>query len=537
MRFGPVPTREAAGAVLAHAVSAGSLRFRKAHRLSRSDIAALAEAGVEELIVAVLEPGDLIEDEAAETLAAALPAAGIEAKSPSTGRVNLHAAQAGVLRVDRAMVDAINRVDPSVTLATVADWAAVEAGQMVATVKIIPFAVPAALLERAVAVARASAEGLAVHSFRPKRVAVVQTVLPSVKASVLDKTVRITAERLERAGSAVVTEKRVAHEASEVADAIRETLASADLVVVFGASAVSDPDDVIPAAIRLAGGAVERVGMPVDPGTLLVLGSVGDVPVIGAPGCARSPKTNGFDWVLDRLCAGLAVTDADIAGMGVGGLLMEIPSRPQPREGRRQASRRAVVGGLLLAAGRSSRMGQANKLLAEFDGVPLVRRSAEALLGAGVAVTVVAGHQEGRVREALDGLDVEIVSNPDHADGLSTSIRAGIAALPGEVDGALVALADMPAVDAAALRRLVEAFAAEDGTAIVRATHGGVCGNPVILPRSLFADAMRLEGDVGARHLVETAGLPVRDVEIGAAASLDVDTPQAMADAGGRLAG
>ncbi len=104
------------------------------------------------------------------------------------------------------------------------------------------------------------------------------------------------------------------------------------MVIVFGASALCDFDDVIPAAIRAAGGEVLRAGMPVDPGNLLVLGRLGETPVIGAPGCARSPKENGFDWVLDRLIAGLDVTSDDIAGMGVGGLLMEIPTRPQPRE-------------------------------------------------------------------------------------------------------------------------------------------------------------------------------------------------------------
>ena len=82
-----------------------------------------------------------------------------------------------------------------------------------------------------------------------------------------------------------------------------------------------------------AGGRVDHLGMPVDPGNLLLLGQLGDLPVIGAPGCARSPKENGFDWVLHRLLAGLAVTRSDVTALGVGGLLMEIVSRPQPRSG------------------------------------------------------------------------------------------------------------------------------------------------------------------------------------------------------------
>lgn len=535
MRFGPVATKDAAGSVLAHSITAGSVRFRKGHVLGQADVDAIAAAGVASLIVAQLDSDDLGEDEAARRLAAALDGNGIEAKAPATGRVNLHATAAGIFRVSRAMIDAINAVDPAVTIATLADWSSVQAGQMVATVKIIPFAVPRAMIEQASMAARA--DGLAVHAFRAKRVAIVQTELPNLKASVLDKTVEITRQRLVRSGGSVVGETRVSHASRDVAKAIQETLPNADIVVVFGASAVSDEEDVIPAAIRFAGGRVERVGMPVDPGNLLVLGEVGGKPVIGAPGCARSPKDNGFDWVLDRVCADLPVTHADIAAMGVGGLLMEIPTRPQPREGRKPIARPAVVAGLLLAAGRSSRMGTANKLLAEFDGVPLVRRSAETLLASGLErVVVVTGHQSERVRSALAGLDVEFIDNPLFASGLSSSIKAGLAALGETADGALVALADMPAIEAQALRRMADVFRA-DRQAVVRATHGGVRGNPVILPRTLFADAMKLEGDVGARHLIEGGSVPVQDVEIGQAASLDVDTPEAMAIAGGRLAG
>ena len=129
-----------------------------------------------------------------------------------------------------------------------------------------------------------------------------------------------------------------------VADAIKDLLAASDMAIVFGASAMCDFDDVIPAAIRAAGGEVIRAGMPVDPGNLMVLGRIGGKTVIGAPGCARSPKENGFDWVLDRLLAGIDVTGRDIAGMGVGGLLMEIASRPQPRELRRAERRCGACG-------------------------------------------------------------------------------------------------------------------------------------------------------------------------------------------------
>jgi molybdenum cofactor cytidylyltransferase len=537
MKFGPVPVSEAEGTILAHSLSAGALRMRKARLLSAEDVAQLAAEGVEELVVARLEQGDVEENLAATRIVEALRFTGIEARPAATGRVNLHAPEAGLFTVDKDLIDAINRVDPSVTVATRAQNATIVPGQMVATVKIVPFAVREEVLEKVIEIA-GSGEAFAAHPFRPLRVGVVQTVLPTVKASVLDKTVRITEARLARSGSHVGTERRTPHRAEDVADAINEIFDESDMVLVFGASAMTDSEDVVPAAIRRAGGNVLHVGMPVDPGNLFTLGEREGKPVLGAPGCARSPKENGFDWVLDRITAGIPLRSEDISAMGVGGLLMEIPSRPEPREKPAAETARPKVYAVLLAAGRSSRMGGPNKLLADFDGTPLVRRTAERALASGVnGLVVVTGHQAARVREALAGLDVSFVHNPDFVDGLSGSLKAGIHALPADAAGAMVALGDMPGVTRADYRALVRAFGNAGGKAIARAVHEGKRGNPVILPKALFPAVDQLQGDVGARHLVESGDASVVDVEIGEGAELDVDTPDAMQRAGGVLAG
>lgn len=532
MKFGPVPIDEAEGVMLAHAATAGDRRLRKAHVLTSDDVKALKDAGILQVVAARLVPGDLGEDEAATGLAQAMTFSGIEAKPASTGRVNLYALASGVFVVDKAMIDAINAIDPAITVATLEEHAAVETGQMVATVKIIPFAVDAGPVDAAVAIV-AAGEIFAVRQFRVLSVGLIQTTLPTVKTSVLDKTARVTRARLSRSGSAIVEELRPAHETSALATDIARLVPENDMVIVVGASALCDFDDVIPAAIRQAGGRVIRAGMPVDPGNLLVLGEVDGKPVLGAPGCARSPRDNGFDWVLDRLVAGLDVTDADIAGMGVGGLLMEIPTRPQPRELPQRAAP-LDVHVVVLAAGKSSRMGGPNKLMALFSGQPLVRRTVEAAMASKANGTiVVTGHQVARIREALQGLDVKVAHNEDFANGLSGSIKAGIRALPDGCAGALVALGDMPDVTAADLDRLILAFRQSGGRAVVRATHGGKRGNPVLLPRELFGSVSQLEGDTGARHLIESGLLPVIDVEIGEGAGLDVDTPEALESAGG----
>ncbi|MEZ5781276.1 MAG: molybdopterin-binding/glycosyltransferase family 2 protein [Rhizobiaceae bacterium] len=534
MKFGPVAIKDAEGALLAHAVTIGSKRLRKAHRLSVDDVSALRAAGISEVIAARLDDDDLDENEAAARIVRAIGFEGIECKEPSTGRVNLHALAAGVFTVDAALIDRINLIDPAVTIATLNNYCAVEGGQMVATVKIIPFAVSKSIVAQVEDACRGS-EIFSVSAFRPKRVSIIQTELPTLKPSVLDKTVRVTQDRLSRSGSRVVAERRTAHSAEAVAGQITPLLQDSDMVLVFGASAMSDFDDVIPAAIRLAGGTVVRAGMPVDPGNLIVLGTIGGKHVIGAPGCARSPKENGFDWVLDRLLAGIEVGDRDIAAMGVGGLLMEIASRPQPREAS-PGSRRPNVEIVLLAAGRSSRMGGPNKLLALFDGVPLVRHVAERCVASRAAgVIAVTGHQSARVDTALSGLDLRIVENAEFATGLASSLKVGIASVSEGMAGAMIVLGDMPGVLSSDLDRLISAFVADGGHSIVRATFEGRRGNPVILPRSLFPEVARLKGDTGARAIVEAEGASVIDVEIGEAAFVDVDTPDAMAGAGGVL--
>jgi molybdenum cofactor cytidylyltransferase len=203
----------------------------------------------------------------------------------------------------------------------------------------------------------------------------IQTRLPGTKESVLDKTVAVTARRIDACGGRLVGEQRCAHAVDALAARIRAV--SADLVLIAGASAITDRRDVLPAAIEAAGGVVEHFGMPVDPGNLLLLARLGDRPVLGLPGCARSPKLNGFDWVLQRLAAGLPVGRADIMAMGVGGLLMEIPTRPQPRDG--TPARPGVVAAIVLAAGQSRRMGPDNKLLALVDGRPIRVTEADCL--------------------------------------------------------------------------------------------------------------------------------------------------------------
>ena len=542
MKFGPVPVRDAVGAIAAHGVRAGDAVVKKGRIVTAEDAECLARAGIPEIVAVRLDPGDVGEDEAALCLAQALAGEHATVDRPFTGRANLFAAEAGVLLVDAAAVDGINAVDEAITVATLPAHKAVVAGEMIGTVKIIPYAVAGPVLDRALAVARRGDRAVRIAPYRRRRVAVASTLLPGLKPSVVKKTLDVLAERLAPARGEVVREVRVPHEPERLAEELRRLGASdAELIVVFGASAIADRRDVIPAALEAAGGRIEHFGMPVDPGNLLLVGSLDGKPVIGAPGCARSPKENGFDWVLHRLLADVPVTRQDIVGMGVGGLLMEIVSRPQPRQERPEErpaeAHSKSVAAVVLAAGQSRRMGGPNKLLATIGGVPLVRRAVEAVKGSRASsVVVVTGHEAEVVCAALAGMDATVVHNPDYADGLSTSLKAGIGAVPPGADAAIVCLADMPGVTGEVIDRLIAAYRPEEGARIVVPTSDGKRGNPVLWSRAFFGALQEIQGDVGARHLIGENPDAVVEVEIGPAAALDLDTPEAMAAAGGVLA-
>ncbi|HEY4161747.1 MAG TPA: NTP transferase domain-containing protein, partial [Dongiaceae bacterium] len=351
-----------------------------------------------------------------------------------------------------------------------------------------------------------------------------------------DKAIGVMNERLAAMGNPPVEESRSAHENAALAEAIRRADAKgAETILVLGASAIADRHDVIPAAIEAAGGTVHRFGMPVDPGNLLVLGAFHQKAVIGLPGCARSPKVNGFDWVLWRIFADLPVGRDDIAAMGVGGLLADIPSRPQPRERRVPETGTGAtrqIAAIILAAGTSSRMGR-NKLLLEFAGQPILCHAVDQALAAGIQdIVVVGGHQAARIREALgDRLaasSIRMVEAREHKLGMSASLKTGIRALAPKTEAALVLLGDMPQVSAALIKRLLSAYNPVEGRTIVVPTMNGKRGNPVLFDRKFFPEILELAGDVGARHLIgqhddEVAEVPVDD----AAVFADVDTPEA----------
>lgn len=614
MKFGEIPLHAAEGAVLVHTTRAGELTLKKGRVLRPADLAALRQAGLATVIAATLEPDDIPEDAAAGRLALAVAGPGTRLEPAKTGRCNVHALHAGLLLVDTAEITRINQIDESITIATVAADLPVRSGDMVATIKIIPFSVPAPLLDAATCTVRDPdrivdvrfsdhdaiddlvSDGdtvslvrdpdsmhnvrfpdvrspdnnpdsptsranwpdqpatLRIHPWRGCRAGLVMTRFAETHPSLLEKSEAAQRERLRRCGGALTEVRTVAHRQEDVAAALAELAAlGLDPILAMGASAIMDRRDVIPAAVEQLGGSLIRFGMPVDPGNLLLLAtlpaqtpipipapipspaptpdpttSTSRITVIGVPSCARSLKRSGFDWVLERACAGIPMTSADIARLGVGGLLEEIDLRPAPRNTSPAVPAAPQIAAIVLAAGRSARMGSA-KLLEPLADRPMVRWAVEAALASAARpVVVVTGHRADEVAHALRDLPVTFVHNPDYAQGMATSLRAGISHVP-HADAAVVCLGDMPRVTAHHIDRLIAAF--DPTTApIVVPTHDRKRGNPVLWARRFFPEIEDLRGDVGARALLDRHADQVHLLAIDdPAILLDVDTPQALA--------
>jgi len=544
MRFGDFPVDEAESLILAHSIRANGQAMKKGRVLSRSDVAVLTEAGISTVTGALLDPDDVPEDAAAGQVAEAACGPGLSCGKPFTGRCNLFAEEAGLAILDSQRIDQINLLDESMTVGTLAPYSAVQPGQMVGTIKVIPFAATRDVVEQCSGIAASPGPLVRIAPWKDLRISLVQSRLAGTKETVLDSTTAVVRTRLAALGNDIAAETRCAHEQSEVAAAIRTHLdGGSDIILIAGASAIVDRRDVIPAAITDTDGEIDHFGMPVDPGNLLLMAHHGEQHILGLPGCARSIKLNGFDWVLQRLIAGVPVTRRDVMLMGAGGLLMEIPTRPMPRakaspqKTPTSGTKKMPIGtapkiaSIVLAAGQSRRMGSLNKLLQRVDGRSMIVHAIEAAIQSGAdPVIVVTGYEADEIRDALKNHAVTFVHNPHYDDGMSTSLRAGISALSPDIDGALVCLADMPKVDAPVLRSLIDAFDPSQGRSIGVPTSHRKRGNPILWAARFFPEMMLLAGDVGARHLIGEHAEDVYEVETGHAVVTDIDTPEALAN-------
>lgn len=526
MIFGSVDTRNSEGCYLAHSLRTPSGRVGKGTLITATIIEQLIDAGLCEIVVARLEANDVHEDTAAHSIASALCGSGVTVSSARTGRVNLHAEHDGLFLLDATTVQKANTVDPGITVATLPENQWVAKGRMVATVKIIPYAVASTHVERVIATVAAQPSAVAAASV--KSAMLIQTRLPAMKESMLDKTRRVTEDRLVPRRAELREEIRCEHNTNDVCEALRQCLdQQPDWILLIGASAISDVADVIPSAVVRCGGTIDRYGIPVDPGNLMMLAHHGSTHIIGLPGCARSPRYNGLDMIIDRLACEVALSDDWLNGLSVGGLLTEIADRPEPRAA--ETGKRSVSA-LLLAAGSSQRAGSTNKLLSPCGEHTMVAQVAHALRESRVGrVLAVTGFEHDRVTEALVETGCDCHYNSRYSSGMASSVVAGVSQLI-DSDALLVCLGDMPQVKAASLNALIHAYEQHDDKLIFVPTYHGERGNPVLFTRAFFDTLLTLQGDIGARRLVKEYPDQVLEVAVDDPGILqDYDTEEELA--------
>ena len=529
MQLAEFATTDCTGLVLAHRQNFVGSSLAKGTLLTDQHVAALIAAGVEKLVCARPDHGDIHEDDAAARLASLLSPKNLDFSMAATGRVNIKVPQQGLIRYDREVIRKINEIDERITFALVQHNQLLTAGQMAATLKIIPFFVPETSLQKIEDLV-ANSPAFSFHPLRQARVALIQTRIDGQADRLFAATENVTVARLQLLGCDLVASHICRHNRQEVAELITScSQTGAEIILVCGGSAIIDRQDELPQAVVMAGGAITQLGLAVDPGNLLMFAEIGKLPVIGMPGCARSPKLNGLDWVLQLILADIEMTRAEFADLAAGGLLMEIASRPLPRAIATRPKQPDRLVGMLLAAGQSRRMGGQNKLLADIADKPMVRHVAETMCDAGIDdLTVVIGHQADQVAAALDQLPVNLVFNPQFAAGQGHSVAAGITGLDDSVTDVVIALGDMPLVSVETLRQLIAAHQActDHQRRITLPSHAGKRGNPVIWGSAFFPELKQLRGDAGGRQVLQDHLAAHNPVESTTSTIFqDIDTP------------
>ena len=531
MKIEHLDPKESKGSILAQSYNLSERKLSKGTRVSKAIVELLNKENIKTILCAVPHENDMDEDAAAEAISNAIDRNRLYAEEASTGRVNFRTPALGVVRYNRELIKKINLVDESIAFSIVEHNQLLAKNDLIATLKIIPFFVSKIYVERVVTLL-SKHEIFKIHRLEEKKVGFIQTYYDWQKRSIFKATSNVTRSRLDALGCLLKKEALIPHDHESLCSEIKSSIDSgAQVLLISGASAITDRSDYIPKAILSVGGEIIQYGLAVDPGNLLLIGKIGGTTVIGMPGCARSPKLNGFDWVLQLLMANIPITKEELADMGAGGLLMEIASRPLPRALSKSVNKREKkIMGVILAAGNSTRMGKDNKLLRNVGDASLVRNTAVEMLNSDVdSCSIVLGYQSDKVAEVIKDLNISLILNPLWQEGQASSLKAALNTLDDTYSDLLIMLGDLPGVKSRHINTIIEEHLSTNNrrSKITIPSFNGKKGNPVIWGRSFFPDLSNLEGDVGGRALFNhhPAAINLLDMDDPAVVT-DTDTPE-----------
>ncbi len=508
MRFGLFDISQSLGGVIAHKLKTPNMSLKKGHIIDHETLKQMKHDKVSKAYIALPDKDDLNENLAATTLAQSLHLKNCRISHPHHGRVNIYAEENGLFRVNEALINRLNEQTEDIGISTLADQTIVKVGQMLATIKVIPFFVSEKTINK---LDQQCTEQLAMETapFSAHNSQLIMTQNDYDGATTTSKglkkiTTSLASHLAPFDQPAIGQPQIIKHHVEDIEAALENTVqGDSDIIFILGASAIQDRHDVIPSAIERIGGTIIRFGMPVDPGNLLLLARHQQKWIIGLPGCVRSPKINGFDWILKLIYANQPIDASLIASLGVGGLLKESNQRPELRDFTRPSKPTGKIAAVILAAGQSKRMGEENKLLKPYHGKALIKHAVNNVKEAGIeTILVVTGHQEDAIKDALIDEDVSLIHNSLFETGQASSIKAGIKHLPKDIETCFIVLGDMPLVGPEVYQGLSAAIDIANGQTIAAPTWQGKRGNPVLWHNCHFSELLSLEGDTGAKNLL-----------------------------------
>ncbi len=522
MQFKELQKADCLGWHLAHSIILNGKRLAKGSHIDETIFDTVLKSAITTVWAYKLDDTDICENKAAQLIANHITIAGFKVGIATKGRCNVFAAESGIFEANQ-IINQINNVSSHITVATANNNISVIKGQLVATVKIIPYGIHRDIL----GFIRELSAPLKLHPYQAFSATLINTGIPASK-----KTEQITSNRLRHVNGELSTIKTVEHSVNSVSRALHIASSSpSSLILLLGISAIADIQDVLPSAVIQAGGKIIHLGMPVDPGNLLMVAELNGKTIIGMPGCAKSPALNGFDFILQHFAANIPITRTVIQNMGIGGLLKEIQNRKAPRAPKPDKLRNAA---LILAAGRSSRSGSSHKLLSEIAGQSVIQQTANTIKESGyTCISAVTGYRAKEVSSELSGYPITMIHNPDYASGMGTSLKAGFADMANDYDTCLIALGDMPFVQKTTHTMLIETAQNITEASIFIPTFNGKRGNPVLWRKEHFPALQQITGDKGGRSIIHEHEHLVYEVEVNDPGILiDLDTPEALAQFG-----
>lgn len=521
MKFEERKIADAEGWSLAHSLITGQQKWPKATLLTPEICVKITEQGINKVQVFKLENDDITEDAAAHLAANTVAGSGVNVVIEGRGRANLIANHDGIFIPGNA-IDVINQLDDAFSAASLPAYHVVSKGQLIATIKLIPYGIE-----------RRKIAALDVKNHKASVVAfsALHTTLISTGPKITDKSLDALKARIERLGGTVSALMNTSHDIETVADLLKRCQnTETDIIMLLGASAISDKRDVIPAALTQVGGSITKLGLPTDPGNLLMLGTLGDKHVIGLPGCARSPALNGFDWVLERLFAGVGFDHHSLTMMGTGGLLKEMSGRRVPRIEKKPPTNKSNIGALILAAGTASRAQGTSKLLSMFGSQTVIEATLAGILQQSLSeVVIVTGHNAEKLQPCLNGKNITVAHNEHYQNGMGSSLSIGARTMSEKNDYIMICLADMPFVRTETYKALLMAAHKADPGAILVPTFNSKRGHPVVWHQRYFAELAHLSGDTGGKYIMQRSSAAIIEVPVDDPAILiDLDTPEML---------